>query len=244
MPYAFAIFRSAMLNAAQQVALAVVASLAADRAAAQLTYSRLSGYAALSTDYRNRGLSQTYGEPAAQLGLDYAHSSGWFAGAFLSNVEYAAQDDERDTELDVYGGYDWKLDDWALTAMLTRYAYPGAGSHYEEVSVGVRYRDRIYLTTSRTRGFVPGGLETPNHELTVSWPFDYEVELGATLGRSRIEGIPSSAYLHWNVGVSKLIGRVTVDVRYYDNDYEITTYIGDARPDQWVLSVSYALVGG
>ncbi len=229
--------------AATQITLAVVALLAVDAASAQSRPSRLSGYVTVATDYRNRGLSQTDGAPALQAGVDYEHSSGWFTGAFASNVEYAAPYDERDVEVDIYAGYDWELDDWALTATLTRYVYDGAQNEYSELAAGVRFRDRVYFTTSRTSGYVPGGLEMSNHELTLMWPLDRGLEFAATAGRARIEGVASSAYSHWNVGLSKLFSRVSLDVRFYDNDYEITTYIGGAHPDQWVLSVTYGFLG-
>ena len=230
-------------------ALAVTLSIAAAPAArAQPREPRLSGYVTLTTDYRNRGLSQTDGEPALQAGIDYQHSRGWFIGAFASNVEFAAEagdSDRRETEIDAYLGYDWQLDDWALTATFARYSYAGAGDDaYDELTAGVRFRDRVYLTTSRTHGFGSRGLEASNHELTVIVPLRFGLELGATIGRAEIERIPSSAYSHWNVGISKLVGRASFDLRFYDDSYGITTYLGDAGPNQWVVSVTYGFLGG
>src|SRR3974390_1006431 len=45
-----------------------------------------SGMAALTTDYVFRGVSQTYDEPALQGGINYQNPSGWFGGAWASNV--------------------------------------------------------------------------------------------------------------------------------------------------------------
>lgn len=224
--------------------LAAALALGAAAAAAQPTLPQLGGYVTLTTDYRNRGLSQTDGHSALQAGIDYSLPSGLFVGAAASNVEYAVEAGDasrRRAELDVYLGYDWQLEGWALTATLARYAYPGAssGDGYNELTAGVRFGDRVYLTTSRTGGFGTAGIEAVNHELTAVLPLRGGFELGATLGRAELDGIPGSAYGHWNLGLSKLAGPFSVDLRYHDNRYGITTYLGDARPDTWVLSLTY-----
>src|SRR6478672_1722854 len=40
------------------------------------------------TDYRFRGISQTSKKPAIQGGLDFAHKSGAYLGAWASNVRW------------------------------------------------------------------------------------------------------------------------------------------------------------
>jgi len=42
----------------------------------------LTGNVALVGDYRFRGLSQTYTQPAIQGGIDYAHASGAYLGTW------------------------------------------------------------------------------------------------------------------------------------------------------------------
>ena len=39
------------------------------------------GHLTATTDYVLRGMSQTRGAPALQADLNFAHTSGWFAGA-------------------------------------------------------------------------------------------------------------------------------------------------------------------
>jgi uncharacterized protein (TIGR02001 family) len=48
--------------------------------------AQLSGYAALSSDYRYRGESLSDRQPAVQAGIDYQHSSGIFLGGQVSTV--------------------------------------------------------------------------------------------------------------------------------------------------------------
>ena len=42
--------------------------------------------AAFVSNYIFRGLTQTFGKPAVQVGFDYAHSSGAYAGLWGSNI--------------------------------------------------------------------------------------------------------------------------------------------------------------
>jgi len=42
----------------------------------------------LVSDYVFRGLTQTNGKPAIQGGIDYAHSSGFYVGTWLSNISW------------------------------------------------------------------------------------------------------------------------------------------------------------
>ena len=74
-------------------------------------------------NYLYRGISQTRGEPAVQGGLDYAHKSGVYVGAWASSIKWiddysytADGNGTREafvtggsTELDIYGGYKFDL---------------------------------------------------------------------------------------------------------------------------------------
>ena len=46
-----------------------------------------SAYATLTSDYPHRGISQTDESAALQVGVDYQHGSGFFAGGWVSNVD-------------------------------------------------------------------------------------------------------------------------------------------------------------
>ena len=42
----------------------------------------------LFSEYEYRGISQTSEKPAVQFNLDYAHSSGFYLGTFVSNISW------------------------------------------------------------------------------------------------------------------------------------------------------------
>ena len=64
-------------------ATAFVPSIASAQAAAA---SPLTGNFSLTTDYRFRGISQSYALPAVQGGIDWAHASGFYLGNWNSSI--------------------------------------------------------------------------------------------------------------------------------------------------------------
>ena len=85
------------------------------------------------TDYRFRGISQTYKLPALQGGFDYSHSSGLYLGTWASNVNSSsnafgvAYANGAGLEWDMYGGYKFEpIKDLGLDLGVLYYYYPGA----------------------------------------------------------------------------------------------------------------------
>ena len=60
------------------------------------------------TDYRARGVSQTWRKEAIQAGIDLTHSSGFYIGAFGSNVSPNTYP-KANVELDLYAGYNGEI---------------------------------------------------------------------------------------------------------------------------------------
>ncbi len=60
------------------------------------------------TDYRARGVSQTWRKEAIQGGFDLTHSSGFYLGGFGSNVTPNTYP-KANVELDLYGGYNGEI---------------------------------------------------------------------------------------------------------------------------------------
>lgn len=112
----------------------------------------VSGNIAAVSQYVFRGLSQTNGKPAVQGGFDYAHSSGLYAGTWLSSISWFTDQNAgvknapvslaspgsvgapytlgasnaASLEWDFYGGYKRTLaTDWNYDVGLIRYYYPG-----------------------------------------------------------------------------------------------------------------------
>ena len=86
----------------------------------------VSGSAAIASDYRFRGVSQSDQEMAVQGGITVSHESGLYAGVWGSNLAGWGTFGGANMELDLIGGYKAKLADNAtLDVGLTWYMYPG-----------------------------------------------------------------------------------------------------------------------
>lgn len=111
------------------------------------TPQTLSGNVALVGDYRFRGLSQTYTQPAIQGGADYTSATGAYAGAWGSNVSGNQFLNGGSLELDLYGGYRFAVGKVGLDLGAQYYWYPRArynidpGDRYNttEVYFGVKF---------------------------------------------------------------------------------------------------------
>ncbi|HKA58165.1 MAG TPA: TorF family putative porin, partial [Gemmatimonadales bacterium] len=107
-----------------------------------------SGNVTFVGDYRFRGLSQTYNQPALQGGAEYASAIGAYAGTWGSNVSGNQFLNGGSLELDVYGGYRRTYGKLGLDIGTQYYWYPGArynidpGDGYNtlEVYFGARYQ--------------------------------------------------------------------------------------------------------
>ncbi len=78
------------------------------------------------SDYRARGVSQTWRKEAIQGGFDLTHSSGFYLGAFGSNVSPNTYP-KANVELDLYAGYNGTVaavEGLGYTAGVIGYFYP------------------------------------------------------------------------------------------------------------------------
>lgn len=112
--------------ATSQVVMAEEAAKAAETAPYTVAYN-----VGLFSQYIFRGLTQTREDPALQGGIDFTHSSGFYAGAWGSNVSWledAGAYDRSSLELDLYGGYSNTIGDITYNVGALQYYYPGKQS--------------------------------------------------------------------------------------------------------------------
>ena len=102
-----------------------VPGLAAAQAAASSPHT-FTGNMSLVSDYRFRGITQTYGKPALQGGFDYSHSSGIYLGNWNSNVNEGAGFPSGNLEMDFYGGWKQSFGDFGIDLGAIYYYYPGS----------------------------------------------------------------------------------------------------------------------
>jgi hypothetical protein len=126
--------RKSVLSAAVAAALAVPA-LANAQAPAPAP-SPITGNLTIASDYRFRGISQTYTGPAIQGGVDYAHASGIYLGNWNSNVSSVLFAGGSGIEMDFYGGWKKSFGDFGLDIGTIYYYYPNAEFNVNTGSAG------------------------------------------------------------------------------------------------------------
>ncbi len=89
------------------------------------------------SDYRFRGISQTWKKPAVQGGFDITHKSGFYAGMWGSNVSPNTYPDAN-VEIDLYGGFNGTIpavEGLGYTVGVYGYFYPnGSWGKYRDAT--------------------------------------------------------------------------------------------------------------
>ena len=114
--------RKSVLSVAVAAALALPAFVGAQTPAP----SPVTGNLTIASDYRFRGISQTYKGPAVQGGVDYAHASGLYVGNWNSNVSSVMFAGGSAIEMDFYAGWKKSFGDFGLDVGTIYYYYPNA----------------------------------------------------------------------------------------------------------------------
>jgi uncharacterized protein (TIGR02001 family) len=196
----------------------------------------ISANVSLTSDYVFRGISQTGGDPAIQGGFDYAHSSGFYAGTWASNVGWIKDFQGYDSgsmEIDFYGGYANSIGDFTYDLGLIQYMYPGekAGAVDADttelyVSGGwkwftVKYS---YYLSDEVFGFDSDGGDY--WDISASLPVgETGLTLDAHWGTFGFDNVSEADYDDWSVSASYDMGKLgklgdgfTVAVKYSDTD--------------------------
>ncbi len=203
---------SKLLNTLILAALAVpCVAMAEDAPAAPA--SPFTANVGLVSDYVWRGISQTSHKPAIQGGFDYAHSSGFYAGVWGSNVSWivdtgATASGNASLELDTYFGFKNSFaTDFTYDVGFIRYNYPGnytsaaalAGTGYTTVAkadtnevygaIGYKWLSAKYSYGLGQFLTVPGAQGTSYLDLTATYPIaDSGYTVSAHVGKQTYKG--------------------------------------------------------
>ena len=243
--------RKSLLGLSLAAALAAP-GLASAQAAASSPHT-VAGNATLASDYRFRGVTQTFEEPAFQGGVDYTHSSGFYAGNWNSNISdtfYAGSP----LEMDFYAG--WKPTFGPITADVgvLYYYYPGSNSptlgkiDNTEVYVGASWKwiSLKYFHAVSDFFAAPDTKGSNYIDLTATLDLGRGFGVVGHVGHQKVKNFGDLDYTDYKLGVTKDIGGWVFGIAYIDTDAEESLYtltnatgkavnIGDATV---VLSVS------
>lgn len=209
----------------------------------------VTGNLSIVSDYRFRGISQTFLEPAIQGGIDYSHSSGLYLGNWNSNVSSLGYTDGT-LEMDIYGGYKFPAGPVTLDVGLLQYLYPGAkasGVKYDtlEAYVGASWKwfTLKYSVTLDDYFGVPNSDGSGYLDLSASYEIMPKLTISAHYGDQTVENSPASDYSDTKIGIAYDLNGWVFGLAYYDTDLVVnqtnaagkTENVGDSGV---VLSVS------
>ena len=211
--------------------------------AAPLAEHTLTGNLGLFSSYRFRGIDQTFGKPALQGGFDYAHSSGFYAGNWNSNVSSGAGFPDGNIEMDFYGGYKASFGDFGLDVGGIMYYYPGSEAKVLGIKAdsGAVTNEELYIGASwkfislkysyslddyfSLRGWDATGTGTGKStkgtsylDLSANYDLGDGWGINAHIGSLNLKNGYKGDYTDWKLGVSKDIGGWVLAASYIDTN--------------------------
>jgi uncharacterized protein (TIGR02001 family) len=225
--------------------------------------SPISANVGLVTDYAYRGISQTNSKPALQGGFDYAHSSGFYAGVWGSNISWLS--DLTDTapggignvssslELDGYVGFkgDIGTSGFGYDVGVLTYYYPGdypanfTSPDTTELYVAGSY-SIFSLKYSHAVTNLFGAPDSKNSgylDAALNFTLPGDVGLGLHVGRQQVNCSGCTDYTDYKISLSKEYIGLNWGVAYVDTslhgDKELFGPTGRSLSDgRFIVSVS------
>jgi uncharacterized protein (TIGR02001 family) len=218
---------------------------AAAPAAAPASPHTFTGNMSLVSDYRFRGISQTFKEPALQGGFDYSHETGIYLGNWTSNVNSGAGFPGGNLEMDFYGGWKKSWGDWGLDLGAIYYYYPGTNASSTEPNVMALspFNNRTGVIASgkidNTELYIGGSwkfislkyyhaindyFSTPGTKGSNYWDLSANYDLGGGwtilghVGVLSFKNQTNGDYTDWKIGVTKDLGGWVFGASYIDTD--------------------------
>ena len=182
------------------------------------------GYVTLTTDYVRRGVSQSDGNPALQLGAEISFENGFFLGAWGSTVDIdSGPSRHRDVEVNYYAGYVVDVSQsLQFSVAAVAYDYPwqtgGVEYDYEEYSLGGNFVDRVWLEVAYSPDFFNTGHSSTNVDLFAEWPVNNIWSVGGGAGYYDTSNLTGTGYQYWQLGVTASLRWADVDFRFHDTD--------------------------
>ena len=201
----------------RQVRILATLGLLAAAAAAQ---AEVSSTWTLTNDYDFRGASQSAKDPAVQASIDWADESGWYIGAWASNVDFGSEAG-IDYEVDIYSGFSGGDEEglgWDVGFVY--YAYPDdSDANYPEIYgkishgmfSGALFFSNDYVGSSENAFYAAGDVSVP----IADSGFSLDLHAGYNFGDFwDQEG--GSEYIDWSVGGSYTVGNFDLGLKWVD----------------------------
>jgi uncharacterized protein (TIGR02001 family) len=195
-------------------------------------HAELSGTVGVFSDYDFRGISLSAKDPALQGSIDWASESGFYVGAWGSNIDYGPGVD-GDIEIDLYTGYAGETEGglgWDVG--LVYYTYPGADdiSDYPEIYGALTYKwfeFKQWYSNDLSGSDEDGFYTEANASFELPADFGLNLHLGYNFGDAFDSPDPAfkdSEYMDYSIGVAYTLGHFDLELKWVDNDLDNDAY--------------------
>ena len=230
-----------LVSAAVVAILGFFANSASAQESDQQAVSPLVTTLTFASDYRFRGISQTFNKPVLQLDSIYTAESGFYLGIFGSNVDFGPEIGAN-VEVDFYGGWAGEIaDGLSADLQLTRYIYPGddVPSEYNEFLGKLSYSGFTGLI-----GYSNDAFNT--NETGIYYNLGYslliadEYTLDASIGYYNLDDAPEygGGIVDKSIGVSREFGPLTVSITYFATNKAFEDIFGETNDNGFAFSMS------
>ena len=199
--------------------------------------------AAVTSDYRYRGISQTRLQPAVQGGADYVNNpTGLYVGAWLSTIKWTKDaGGDGSVELDIYAGKRGEIASGiAYDVGVLTYVYPSNGLSgvpgfvsanttevYGQLGYGPAYIKYSHAVTNlfgfvdcKNSGYVDAGANIDVATGTV---------LNLHVGHQEVKHTSAASYTDWKVGLTHDFGVVSGALAVLGTDAGKSAYASPAN---------------
>ncbi len=177
----------------------ILGAVSAMSSTSAIAVEGLSANAAVTSNYFWRGMTQTGDEAAVSGGIDYADASGFYAGTWVSNVNFGS----GDTETDLYVGFSGETETVGYDVGYVYFNYGNAGqaADFGEIYGSVTF-DALTLglavlanTESGDFDFGDSTYVSADYAIEVAEGLEAAFHIGSYDGDFAVEGVDIGASL-------------------------------------------------
>ncbi len=202
----------------------------------------------LVSEYRFRGIAQTFGQPAIQGGFDITMPYGFYVGNWNSNVASGAGYPGGNLETDLYGGWKYSFnEDFGLDTGVLWYLYPGSKGGMNATSGPVAYAGLNNGMVNNFEYYIGGNWKTLSLKEFIAFS-DYFGQIspsgGSTAGTSYTDltGTQDLGFIDPSLSTWGVVGHVGfLAVRNYSAANYVDWKLGITKDmgNGWTASASY-----
>ncbi len=193
------------------------------------------------SDYDFRGVSLSATDPALQASVDFAAENGFYAGAWVSNIDYGSSFD-GDIELDLYAGFVGETGGGlGWDAGIVWYAYPDSSesltkskiSDYPEIYASIA-KGPFKLKQWYTDDYAGTSLDELYTEVSATFELPSEFSLHLHAGYNYGQVFSGIEYFDYSVGVSRAVGHFNIGLKVTGTDLsesDVGLDPGESFPD-------------